>query len=66
MEKLTAEQIRNWRRALIPIIGLYALMIPAEDIQEYRDSFQRECDRKSKASHLGKPVMNKRMSYPAF
>jgi hypothetical protein len=39
-EKLTPEQIENWRRVLCGMIGPYALMMPAEQIQLYRDKLQ--------------------------
>lgn len=33
MEKLTEEQIKNWRKALIHTLGPYALLMPDEQIQ---------------------------------
>ena len=39
-DKLTPEQIENWRRVLCGMIGPYALMMPSEQIQMYRDKLQ--------------------------
>lgn len=39
-DTLTPEQIANWRQALVPLLGGYALIMPAEQIQRYRDKMQ--------------------------
>jgi hypothetical protein len=41
---LTPEQIENWRELLVGMIGPYALIMPAEKIQQMRDEFQRKAD----------------------
>lgn len=38
--KLTPEQIANWRRVLVGMIGLYALIASDEEIQAFRDKMQ--------------------------
>ena len=35
--KLTPEQIVNWRNILAGMIGPYALIMPYEDVQKMRD-----------------------------
>lgn len=39
-EKLTDEQIKNWRKVLVGMIGPYALIMPKEEIQAFRDKTQ--------------------------
>jgi len=39
-EKLTDEQIKNWREVLVGMIGPYALIMPREEIQAFRDKTQ--------------------------
>jgi hypothetical protein len=46
MEKLTPEQIANWRRALIPMYGCLVSLMPDYKIQEMRDSMQEWSDKK--------------------
>lgn len=41
---LTPEQIKNWRTALIGVLGPYALIMPDADIQRYRDRMQEHAD----------------------
>jgi len=36
-DKLTPEQIVNWRNILVGMIGPYALIMPYEDVQKMRD-----------------------------
>ena len=43
--KLTEEQIDNWRKALLPMLGPYALIAPAEEIQRLRDKMQDKIDK---------------------
>ena len=38
--KLTPEQIGNWRRVLIGMIGPYAIIMPDEEIQAVRNTMQ--------------------------
>lgn len=42
--KLTPEQIENWRNVLVGMVGPFALFMPDELIQEYRDNFQNRVD----------------------
>ncbi len=39
-EKLTPEQIKNWRTVLCGMIGPYALIMPDEKVQKIRDNMQ--------------------------
>ncbi len=38
--KLSKEQIENWRRVLLTMIGPYALIAPESQIQWFRDMMQ--------------------------
>lgn len=44
-EPLTEEQIKNWRDALIPTIGIYALIMPVDQLQKIRDRLQAKLAR---------------------
>lgn len=37
---LSPEQIKNWRNAMIGLLGPYALIISDEDVQKMRDNIQ--------------------------
>ena len=39
-DKLTPEQIKNWRSVLLGMLGPYALLMPDEDVQKMRDNMQ--------------------------
>jgi hypothetical protein len=39
-DKLTPEQIKNWRNVLLGMLGPYALLMPDEDVQKMRDNMQ--------------------------
>ena len=41
---LTPEQIQNWRMVLCGMIGPFALIMPAEMIQAYKDKLQDQVD----------------------
>ena len=41
-EKLTPEQIKNWRQVLVGMIGPYAMIMPDEMVQKLRDKMQKE------------------------
>jgi len=41
---LTAEQIKNWRQMQAITMGVYALVMPVEEIEEIRDRLQHEVD----------------------
>ena len=43
-EKLTSEQIKNWRNVLSTLIGIYAFIMTDEQIQMYCDSMQENVD----------------------
>lgn len=49
-DKLTPEQIKNWRNALVGILGPWALIMPPEDIQAFRDKMQAEADKEGVSS----------------
>ena len=40
-EPLTDEQVENWRKVLLGMIGPYALIMPREDIQAFREKTQK-------------------------
>lgn len=42
--ELTAEQIKNWRIAMVGMFGPYALIMPEDQIQRLRDNMQEWCD----------------------
>lgn len=47
--KLTSDQIRHWRNALLLMgFGPYALIMPDEDIQRFRDNLQKRIDEDSR------------------
>lgn len=39
-EELTPAQVEHWRKVLFSMVGPYALLMTAEQIQQYRDTFQ--------------------------
>ncbi len=39
--KLSPEQISNWRKILTSSLGPYALVMPDEEVQRYRDFMQQ-------------------------
>ena len=42
---LTPEQIDNWRAVLCGMIGPYALIMPAEMVQVFKDKIQSQVDK---------------------
>jgi len=40
-EKLTPEQIENYRKVLVGILGPYALIMSDEQVQQFRDRLQK-------------------------
>lgn len=40
-DKLSPEQIENWRRILTMQVGPYALLMTAEEIQRHKDFLQQ-------------------------
>ena len=44
MDKLTPEQVENWRNVLLGMIGPAALILPADKIQAIRDNMQRQAN----------------------
>ena len=46
-EKLTDEQVENWRAVLSVILGPYAFLMSREQIRAWRDKTQAEVDRLS-------------------
>jgi Skp family chaperone for outer membrane proteins len=40
--KLTDEQVENWRRVLLRVMGPYALIASREEIQKLRDKMQND------------------------
>jgi hypothetical protein len=43
-DKLTDEQVENWRKILAMTFGPYAYMMPKEDVQKMRDKMQKHVD----------------------
>lgn len=43
-DKLTPEQIKNWRSVLYGMFGPYALIMPENQINQFRDKYQKEAD----------------------
>ena len=41
---LTPEQVKNWRRVLLGVIGPYALLMSDEEVQQVRDKMQELLD----------------------
>ena len=39
-KKLSPEQIKNWREILFHMVGPYALVMPEETVQAFKDRFQ--------------------------
>lgn len=39
--KLTDEQVENWRKILLKIIGQFALVAPREEIENMAEAYQR-------------------------
>jgi len=44
MDKLTPEQIENWRVSLLDVLGPYALIMSVEQIEAFRKRVQEELD----------------------
>ena len=42
--KLSDEQIENWRKVLSMTLGAYAFIMPKEDVQKMRDKMQGHVD----------------------
>jgi len=43
--KLSSEQIENWRRVLSMMVGPYAYIMPEAEIQRHRDSMQKQVNK---------------------
>jgi len=43
---LTPEQVKHWRDALFALVGPYAYLAPAEEIERYRAQMQRNLNGK--------------------
>lgn len=46
---LTGEQVENWRRVLVSVIGPYALLMSKEQIQAMRDKMQAKANEADQA-----------------
>ena len=49
--KLSDEQIENWRKTLCGMIGPYALIMPKEEVQAIRDKMQENVNDISEESY---------------
>jgi hypothetical protein len=47
---LTDEQVNNWRMVLCGMFGPYALLMPREDIEKFRDKLQAHVDKLPEAA----------------
>jgi hypothetical protein len=45
--KLTEVQIKHWRTVLLGLLGPYANLMRPDEIQKFRDNFQREADKRA-------------------
>ena len=43
-QSLSPEQVENWRGVLLRILGPYALIMPVEKIEAFRDLYQSRLD----------------------
>ncbi len=50
--QMTPEQIQNWRTMLVGMIGPYALIMPDEEIQKFRDKLQAKVNIKNDLPNL--------------
>ena len=41
---MTPEQIQNWRKVLVGMLGPYALIMPEADVEKFRDKFQEHVE----------------------
>jgi sugar-specific transcriptional regulator TrmB len=46
-QKLSPEQVANWRQVLLRVVGPYALIMPEAMVQEFRDRIQERVMRDS-------------------
>ena len=51
-DKLTPEQIKNWRRILSLQFGAYALIMPEKEIQTIKDKFARKVEMENNEKSL--------------
>jgi len=47
-EVLTDEQVKNWRKAMVNLLGPYALVMPREEVERLRDRLQARLDGEAK------------------
>jgi len=47
-ERLTPEQLKNWRKVLTTMVGPYALIMPDEQIETIRNRIQARIEKMSK------------------
>ena len=48
MSELTDEQVKNWREVLCATLGPYALLMPREQVQAFRDKMQTQVNKLDK------------------
>jgi len=46
-DKLSDQQVENWRRSLSLTFGPYAYIMPREQVQAFRDRMQADVDRRA-------------------
>lgn len=47
-EKLTPEQIQNWRKVLTGMFGPYAMIMSDDEVQKFKDKMQNNIDKNEK------------------
>lgn len=52
---LTAQQVENWRKVLLGMIGPIALLLPASEIQRLKDAMQRDIDQEGERLSQQRP-----------
>lgn len=57
--KLTPEQTRNFRIALLPTLGPYAMFMPDEEVQAIRDRMQATLDGPEKELRRERPWLGR-------
>ena len=55
-EKLTPEQLKNWRKVLTTMVGPYALIMPDEEIEAIRNRIQARIEKMSKDKAEGERI----------
>lgn len=60
--RLTPEQVKNWRNMLLGMIGPYALIMPVEDVQRFRDMMQARANALDGGPDIVAPLPHERVN----